>query len=282
MMKNLSRGFVIALNLLLLVQMASAAKVDTVETYSDAMHKKIKAVIIRPNDYDRLAAMPVVYLLHGYGGKYSDWINNVSAIKDIADQDQMMIVCVDGNVSSWYLDSPVNPDWKYETYVATELITWVDSHYKTIKDRSGRAITGLSMGGHGGLYLSFKHQDVFGAGGATSGGVDIRPFPNNWKIAEKLGTLADKPDNWDKNTVVNLVDLLSPGKLNIIFDCGVDDFFYKVNVNLHELLAARKIPHDFISRPGAHTWAYWKNSIKYQLLYFHEYFEAQAQKLNKR
>jgi S-formylglutathione hydrolase FrmB len=263
---------------LLLVQLASAAKVDTVETYSDAMHKKIKAVIVRPNDYDRLAAMPVVYLLHGYGGKYSDWINNVPAIKDIADQDHMMIVCADGNVSSWYLDSPVNPDWKYETYVATELITWVDSHYKTIKDRSGRAITGLSMGGHGGLYLSFKHQDVFGAGGATSGGVDIRPFPNNWKIAEKLGTLADKPDNWDKNTVVNLVDLLSPGKLNIIFDCGVDDFFYKVNVNLHELLAARKIPHDFISRPGAHTWAYWRNSIPYQLLYFHNYFEAQAAK----
>jgi S-formylglutathione hydrolase FrmB len=275
-MKNLFRSLVIGCAFLLPAKLAFAATVDTVETYSQAMHKKIKAVIIRPDNYDQLQAMPVVYLLHGYGGKYSDWVKNAPAVKELADQYRMMVVCADGNVSSWYLDSPVNPDWKYETYVGTELITYIDSHYKTIKNRSGRAITGLSMGGHGALYLAFKHQDVFGAAGSTSGGVDIRPFPNNWKMAEKLGTYAEHPENWEKNTVINMTNLLTPGKLAIIFDCGVDDFFYKVNVNLHDLLVLRNIPHDFIVRPGAHNFAYWSNSIKYQLLYFHDYFEAQA------
>lgn len=265
--------FTFILVLLLLIGSASySAIVDTVETYSASMNKKIKAVVIRPDNYDQLTGLPVVYLLHGYGGKYSDWIKMAPYIKACADQYQMMIVCADGNVASWYFDSPVDKTWKYETYVSNELVHWVDEHYKTIKNRSKRAIAGLSMGGHGAFYLSFKHQDVYGAAGSTSGGVDFRPFPNNWRIADRLGAYADKPDNWEKNTVTNLLYLLTPNKLALIFDCGTEDFFYKVNVELHEKLLERNIPHDFISRPGAHTSTYWANSIKYQLLFFSNYF----------
>lgn len=277
-MKKLFRRFVFVLSLVLIGNFASAATVDTVETYSQAMHKKIKAVVVKPDDYEAQKAMPVVYLLHGYGGNCSEWVKNAPAIKDLADQYHLILVCADGNISSWYLDSPINPEWKYETYVGTELVDWIDGHYKTIKNRTGRAITGLSMGGHGALYLAFRHQDKFGAAGSTSGGVDIRPFPNNWKMAEKLGTYAEHPENWENNTVINLTHLLTPGKLALIFDCGTEDFFYKVNVNLHDLLVLRNIPHDFIVRPGAHNWAYWSNSIKYQLLFFHNYFIAQAAK----
>src|ERR1700712_5289812 len=123
------------------------------------------------------------------------------------------------------------------------------------------------MGGHGALYLAFKHQDIFGAAGSMSGGVDIRPFPNNWDIAKRLGTYAEHPENWEKNSVINLVYLLTPNSLAIIFDCGTDDFFFKVNQNLHEKLLERNIPHDFIVRPGDHSIAYWTNSVNYQLLY---------------
>jgi S-formylglutathione hydrolase FrmB len=56
------------------------------------------------------------------------------------------------------------------------------------------------MGGHGALNLAFKHQDVFGAAGSMSGGVDIRPFPNNWDMAKQLGTYAEQPERWEKNT----------------------------------------------------------------------------------
>ncbi len=253
-----------------------AAKVDTVETYSASMHKKIKAVIIKPDSYDKRKAMPVVYLLHGYGSIYADWVKNVPVIKEIADDYNMILVCPDGAIYSWYVDSPINPQMRYETYVSNELVDWVDSHYKTIKNRTGRAITGFSMGGHGALYLSFRHQDIYGAAGSTSGGVDIRPFPDNWRMAEVLGTEAEHPENWEKTTVVNLVPLLKPGgRMALIIDCGTQDFFYKVNMNLHDLLLSHLIPHDFIIRPGGHDWHYWTNSIKYQLLYFHEYFIAQ-------
>jgi S-formylglutathione hydrolase FrmB len=273
-MYRIFKRLTLAVLLLSIGHVVKAAKTDTVETYSTAMHKKIKAVVITPKGYDKLKALPVVYLLHGAGGNYGDWANNVPAIKELADQYQLMVVCADGAVTSWYFDSPVNPAYKYETYVSGELVKWVDEHYKTIKSNTGRAITGLSMGGHGALYLSFRHQDVYGVAGSTSGGVDIRPFPNNWKIYAVLGTFSEHPENWEKNTVVNMVDLLTPKKLSLIIDCGTEDFFYTVNLNLHQKLLDAKIPHDFIVRPGAHNWAYWSNSIKYQLLFFHDYFVA--------
>ena len=268
LLKSLAFSFIIILAGLV----ATASTVDTVNTYSPSMRKNIKAVVIRPDSYAKLKTMPVVYLLHGAGSKYSDWVNSVPQIKELADQYNFIIVCPDGAVTSWYFDSPVNPEMKYETYVSGELVKWIDEHYKTIKGNTGRAISGFSMGGHGALYLSFRHQDVYGAAGSTSGGVDIRPFPNNWRLPAVLGTYAEHPENWEKNTIVNMVDLLSPGRLSLIIDCGTDDFFYQVNMNLHQELLDRKIPHDFIIRPGAHTWAYWQNSVKYQLLYFHEYF----------
>jgi len=264
--------FCISLFITFTCDVTFAATVDTVSTYSAAMNKQIKAVVVKPDAYAKLKDMPVVYLLHGAGGNYANWINNVPEIKDLADQYQMMIVCADGNVTSWYFDSPVDKNWRYETYVATELVNWIDAHYKTIKDRSQRGIVGLSMGGHGALYLAFKHQDVFGVAGSTSGGVDFRPFPKNWRIAEKLGPYEQNQEVWDKNTVINMINLLTPGKLALMIDCGTEDFFYTVNLQFHDKLLAQKIPHDFIVRPGAHNWAYWSNSIKYQLLFMHTYF----------
>ena len=47
------------------------------------------------------------------------------------------------------------------------------------------------------------------------------------------------------------------------------------NKRLHEKLVERNIPHDYIERPGNHTWDYWANSIKYQLLFFSDYFDSQ-------
>src|SRR5678816_1963386 len=178
-------------------------------TYSPSMKKTIKAVVITPDNYANATALPVVYLLNGYSANYRSWIAGAKGIETAVDLYQMIIVCPDGN-NSWYWDSPVDPNYKYETYVSTELVNWIDSKYKTIKDKKGRAITGLSMGGHGGLYLAIKHQDVFGAGGSMSGGVDIRPFPNNWDMSLRLGKYDEHPDSWEKYTVINLLHLIKP------------------------------------------------------------------------
>lgn len=253
---------------------AYSAKTDTITTYSQVMQKEIKAVVITPDNYSGTKAFPVIYLLHGYGdSSVGGWIVKGRGTEELADMHHIIIVCPDGGVGSWYFDSPIDKNYQYETYVVKELVQLVDSRYKTIASPQGRGITGLSMGGHGALYLAFRHQDVFGTAGSMSGGVDIRPFPNNWDIAKRLGSYASNPENWEKNTVVNMVHLLTPNSLALIVDCGSEDFFYKVNCRLHEKLLDRNIPHDFISRPGGHNWDYWKNAVKYQFLFMSNYFE---------
>jgi S-formylglutathione hydrolase FrmB len=279
MKKNLLLTLALVLSLIFVTEV-KAAKVDTVETYSDAMHKKIKAVVITPADYEQGKAYPVVYLLHGAGGNYKQFYGVNHDIAALADYYHLMIVCADGGVTSWYFDSPVDPAFKYETYITKELIGFIDKNYKTIKNKTGRAISGLSMGGHGAFYLAIRHQDLFGAVGSMSGGVDIRPFPKNWDMAKRLGSYAENPENWEKNTVTNMLYLLTANSLAITFDCGTDDFFFKVNNELHEKMMERNIPHDFTARPGAHTSQYWANSIMYHLLFFNTYFKKSNLQLN--
>lgn len=253
---------------------ATAAITDTVDTYSASMKKNIKAVVIRPDDYNDAKELPVLYLLHGYSGNYAAWVNGAKGLEKAADLYQLIIVCPDGGYGSWYWDSPVDPNFQYETYVSKELVAWVDGKYKTIRSPKGRAITGLSMGGHGALFLAFRHQDVFGAAGSMSGGVDIRPFPMNWDMAKRLGNYSEQPERWEKNTVINMLYLLKPNSLKLIIDCGTEDFFYRVNENLHAQLLLRNIPHDYTTRPGAHDWGYWSNAINYQLLFMNNFFKS--------
>ena len=255
------------------ITIANAATVDTVSTFSNSMQKQIKAVVILPNNYTKTKLYPVVYLLHGYGGNYADWITKVPSITTYSDEYNIIIVCPDGDYNSWYFDSPVDSTKRYETYIAKELVSWIDEHYTTLANAKGRAIAGLSMGGHGALYLAFRHQDVFGAAGSMSGGVDLQPFPANWGIAQKLGTYADHPEVWKLNSVINLTYLVQNKSYPLLFDCGTEDFFYPVNKKLHEKLLANGIPHDFISRPGAHSWEYWANAVGYQMLFMHNFFE---------
>lgn len=248
------------------------ATVDTITTRSIVMEKEIKAIVVLPDTYDGKKNYPVVYTLHGYSDNYKAWVTKSSVYKSLADTYQVILVSPDGK-NSWYWDSPVNADSQYETYIVKELVSQIDRRYKTITNPKGRAITGLSMGGHGALYLAIKHQDVFGIAGSMSGGVDIRPFPNNWSMKKQLGSYEQNKQRWENNTVINMVGQIKPGSLKLIIDCGVDDFFYEVNVNLHNKLLANKIPHDFISRPGGHTWEYWNNAINYQVLFMYLCFK---------
>ncbi|ULQ57280.1 esterase family protein [Flavihumibacter rivuli] len=252
---------------------AAAASVDTVTINSASMHKGIKAVVIMPDANGSTAKkFPVVYLLHGYSDNYAGWINKVPKIKALADQLQIIIVCPDGGFSSWYWNSPKDKDYQYETHITKELVPYIESHYPARAGRKARAITGLSMGGHGGFWLGIRHPDLFGAFGSMSGGLDIRPFPGNWDISKRIGDTSCCAGNWEEYSVINHLAELKEGQQQIIIDCGLGDFFLDVNRATHQKLMELKISHDYIERPGAHNWQYWANAIEYQLLFFRNYF----------
>lgn len=266
------RKLALALLLALFVPgLCRAATVEVRKIPSQAMKKEIPASFVLPDTYaEGKGPYPVVYLLDGFGGAHDRW---PAYVKDLCDRYGIIAVCPNGATDSWYFDVPGDPNYQYETHVATEVVQFTDANYRTIKDRKGRAITGLSMGGHGALFLAMRHKDVFGAAGSMSGGVDIRPFPDNWNIKQRLGTIQEHPERWDEMTVVNQTPRIKDGDLAIIFDCGVNDFFLQVNRQLHEKLLKEKISHDYIERPGGHSWDYWRNSIQYQMLYFSLFFK---------
>lgn len=237
------------------------------------MKKDIKNVVITPDDYSKTkASYSVVYLLHGAGGDHKAWLKKAPKIKQYADIYNLIFVCPNGEKTSWYFDSPIDSTMQYETYISKELVSAVDKFYNTKASNKHRAITGYSMGGHGALYLAFKHSDIWGVVASMSGGVDIRPYPLRWDIAKRLGDYAENPEHWENNSVINLVYLLNGKNLKILFDCGVDDFFYRDNLRLHNKLLERNIPHDYIERPGGHTNKYWSNSMTYQMVFFNDFF----------
>lgn len=253
-----------------------ASQVDTLLITSNSMNTSIPNLVVLPDAYNGTTEnFPVLYLLHGASGGYLDWSKKAPHILELADTYNYIIVCPDGGHNSWYFDSPIDESMQYETYISKELIAAIDEKYNTLTTRKGRAIGGLSMGGHGAFYLAFKHQEIYGAAGSTSGGLDIRLFPKNWDISKRLGSYSENKSVWEENTVINLVYLLKGNYVKLLFDCGVDDFFYDANKRMHEKLLQRKIPHDYIERPGKHNNEYWANSIKYQLLFFSEFFKEQ-------
>ena len=245
---------------------------EIIAVHSEAMNKNIMVTVLLPDGYySSKESLPVVYVIHGFSDNYKKWDENAN-VGRFADQYNMIIVTPDGGYDSWYFDAPEDPTYRYETFISKELIKYIDSHYKTVPEKKMRAVTGQSMGGHGAMYLAIRHKDIFGSVGSTSGGLDIRPFPKNWGISKRLGTIEEHPENWEKHTVINVVDSLKNGELNIVFDCGYDDFFYQVNCNMHEKLLKMGIAHDFFRRPGNHSWGYWNNSIQYHMLYFNNCF----------
>jgi S-formylglutathione hydrolase FrmB len=258
-----------------LVAISSAATVDTVSIYSNAMHKSIKCVVIKPDSYKKKKnRYPVVYLLHGHDDYYWGWVKKVPDIKKYADQLQLIIVNPDGGYNSWYFDSPIDSGSQFETHISKEVVGYIDKHYRTITNRKHRAICGLSMGGHGAFYIALRHTDLFGAVGSMSGGVDIRAFHGNWQIKEKIGDIKTHADEWNNRSIVNMIENYPADSLSIIFDCGINDFFFEVNRQLHKKMLELKIPHDYIERPGEHNWPYWKNAVEYQLVFFRKYFES--------
>jgi S-formylglutathione hydrolase FrmB len=263
--------------LVLLGMQAIAGNVDTIQIQSNYLKKATKFVVIQPSNQGQQnntqARYPVVYLLNGYDGNYAQWTKTAPQLAKTADDLKMIFVYPDGGKSSWYFDSPLDSNMQYESYIINELVPYVDANFPTKANPKSRAITGLSMGGHGGLYLAIRHSDVFGAAGSTSGGFDFRPFPKSWNLPNILGEYETNQTRWYEYTVMRQVELLTNNQLAIIFDCGVDDIFINVNRALHEKLLQLKIDHDYIERSGGHNHAYWRSSIDFQMLFFHQFFQ---------
>ncbi|QQC67191.1 alpha/beta hydrolase [Paraburkholderia ginsengisoli] len=266
---NSVRAFWLILTLLVAAP-AWAFQSRVVTIPSAAMHESFDATVVLPDQYaqgNSAERFPVIYLLHGSGGDYTDWTAN-SHIGKLADRYHVILVMPDGGHESWYIDSPVNPRSRYETYVGTEVVAYVDAHFRTLATKEARAITGLSMGGFGALHIALDRPDEFGAAGSISGAVDPRGSEDEPGIEQVFGDPGRDAGFWNSEAIVENARGFGNAHIALTIDCGVNDSLVESNRTLHERLVELGVPHAYTERPGGHTWKYWANAVQYQVLFF--------------
>lgn len=272
-------------------QSVSSPRVQTISFKSNLVGATLPYIVLLPPSYEergqaaRPEGYPVLYLLHGLGGSYDNWTSK-TRLKEYAAQYQMIVVTPEGN-DGWYTDSATVAADKYESYLVTELIPDVENRFRVIKNRQGRAIAGLSMGGYGALKFGVKYPDKFIFAASLSGALDAaeRSDKNQgfiWAYLRPSILRTFGPEQGATRAANNLHQLfraVTPDRISslpfVYLDCGTEDGFVDTNRALSAILLERKIPHEYRQVPGNHGWAYWDQQVR-------EVLELAAQRMAKR
>jgi putative tributyrin esterase len=270
----------------------SVEGVSTVEFYSPAVDRTMKYNIVLPYGYeeDTDIRYPVLYLLHGLTQNYTVWA--MQGVPFYAGMYNVIVVMPDGG-NSWYVNYAESSgdqknDW--EDHIIEDVIGHVDSNYRTIASREGRAITGLSMGGYGAITLGLRHPEMFVSIGTTSGALEYgreaaarlragevreRPdrsstpnaaigIPGFSSQAERtpLGrdfVTAEQADAYDPFVLIQRVP---PDQVpHIYIDCGTEDGLIDGARELASILIQKNLPFDYMQQAGRHNGEYWTRSV---------------------
>jgi S-formylglutathione hydrolase FrmB len=278
---QMRKSFLIALILLAVIIPSSAAvnssrrtgpAIQTIQFRSALLGKTLPYTVVLPRDYysARVRRYPVLYLLHGLGGHYSDWTTKTN-IAEYAQQYRMIVITPEGH-DSWFTDSSTVPADKYESYFLKELIADVQRRYRTIETRHGRAIAGLSMGGYGALKFGLKSPGTFIFAGSLSGVTEAASWSEAdlKNLAWIRGSLQPVfgpagSETRKANDLFEIVRQMSAARLAALpylyLDCGTEDVMFSSNERFAALLRAKKIPHEYRELPGNHSWAYWDQQV---------------------
>jgi S-formylglutathione hydrolase FrmB len=276
------------------------ARIADLTLHSVAMAGDQHVDVMVPRGYDPSGATryPVLYLLHGSFGTYTDWVTN--GVETLAGDLRAIVVMpddgIDGSYSDWYGTVAGStghaPGW--ESYHVRELIPFIDAHYPTRATRGGRFIAGLSSGGAGAAKYAAANPGLFGAVGSFSGAVDTDiDYPQYPLISEALWGITaipgEGPDGhctwgdpftqhvvWLDNDPTYLAQNFegtplylaagdgNPGALDAA-GANFDPVEYEVHamtLQLIKALDAAGLPHtDDLYGAGTHTWPYWKRDL---------------------
>ena len=243
----------------------SFGTVETKTFHSKALGKNMTYEIYLPPGYgapaNRKVRYPVVYLLHGDPGASNDWVTvggaNIKMDTLLARQRvrPMLIVMPQGSPHRFasateYVNGPMG---KWATYVTRDLVQQVDSGYRTVAAKNGRAIAGLSEGGYAAMNLGLKHKDEFGVIGSFSGyftqAASQKAFGGNKSLAQR-------------NSPASYLPNLKGSLPAIYFYVGSSDPpNTRENQQFARQLKARGATYDFHLYPGGHSWTLWRDHL---------------------
>lgn len=249
------------------------ATVETVQFHSTLVGRTLPYSVVLPANYrvSRNTRYPVLYLLHGLTGHYSDWLTR-SNVADYALKYRIIIVMPEGN-DGWYTDSASVASDKYESYFIRELIPDVQKRYRTIESRYGRGVAGLSMGGYGAVKFGLKYPAIFAFSGSMSGALgaaswsekEMAAFPSLrdsfMGVFGPLGSETRKTN--DVFELVRTMTTVRAASLPYLYlDCRTEDVLANDNARFAALLHEKKIAHEYRQLPGNHSWQYWDQQVR--------------------
>ncbi len=251
---------------------AAQGRIDCSAIPSKILKRSVRYCAMLPSSYETETSKkyPIVYFLHGLGqneqalmlgggwGEIED-LRRRHAITDF------LIVAVEGD-ATFFINSADGHD-RYSDFFLNEFMPYIESHFRVIRNRSSRGISGLSMGGYGALRFAFSHPELFGSVSVQSAALITQSpkelnadFQRAAPLARVLGTAFGNPINiahWNQNNpfVLARQNRSQIKTLAIYINCGEqDDFGFNQGASkLHQQLEAEGIPHEFHLYPGRHT-----------------------------
>jgi putative tributyrin esterase len=217
------------------------------------------AAIVLPVGYDTGSRRyPVLYLLHGLDGSWQDWLSRTNLLAYTAHLPAIVVLPDAGN--SWYVNSATDTTQRFEHYIGTDVVAYVDAHFRTLPYPQARYIAGLSMGGYGALLLATKAPGRFSFAASLSGAfTPIRDWdhPSVMAAFGPVGSAAR--DSADFARILKTAD--PRGLPYYWLGCGTSDPLIGGSREIAAILSERKLPYEYHETAGAHEWAYWDRSL---------------------
>ncbi len=239
----------------------TAAETLTTSFSSTALKSRLHFLVHLPAGYATSGKRyPVVYFLHGLPAAPTSY-QSVSWVAAALDRTALPAILIVPQGTRTTNGDPEYHDWgpgrNWETALAVELPRYVDAHFRTIRNRSGRAIVGVSAGGYGATILGLHHPATFAAIESWSG--YFRPTDPTGRETLDVGTDGDNAYASVHMLVPGLVGQLARYPTLLAFYIGAGDpTFVADNVQLNRELTAAGIPHLFELYPGTHTVSVWE------------------------
>ncbi len=271
------------------VSAPAQSRIDCSALNSRILKQVVHYCVYLPAGYDAGAAQhparryPVLYFLHGLGDNERTLFNSGgwTVLDDLRNQHKMgdFLIAAPEGKRSFFINS-ADGSVRYSDFFLQEFLPHIDRSYRTLPGRSGRAISGISMGGYGALRFAFAYPALFSAASAQSAAL-ITETPQQLDAASRMGSplsgilgavfgMPIDVTHWHENDPLVLAkkNAVALRKVAIYFNCGQEDNygFEKGAAALHDELQREKVPHRYHPYPGDH-------SLTYFLAHFAEVME---------
>jgi S-formylglutathione hydrolase FrmB len=281
------------------------ARQYNVKVLSAALGRAVDVRILLPTSYAQTTTerFPVLYLFHGTSGRASDWVTAGDAEATTAPLSLITVMPdagFNGDGGGWFTNwvdtKTAKGPSEWETFHVSQLIPWVDANLRTVAERRGRAIAGLSQGGFGSTTYAARHPDTFVATASFSGAPEIDRDPDvivgatgvieatafgldGVEPEAMFGSRLTNEINWQGHDPSTLNTNLrgmgiflwtatgQPGPYDSgapnLAAMGIEGMTHASTQHFHDHLVEEGIPsyyNDYVY--GTHTWPYWARDLR--------------------